>query len=1011
MKKIRLYTYDWKYEDIDGGMVIRIYGRTIERKNVCVKLYDFEPYCYFELPDMEWNEDTVNLVINKLNSSIQEKFRPIKRNLVYLKKLYYAHVRKSTEEEFKKTGMKYVDKTYPYILLTFQSLTAQRYYIKRAKTNAVFLGKERIVVIPRENDEYLTPILKLTTLRKIYMTGWIEVVCKDTIEPETLCDIEVDASWKKIKLYNSEEIPVFKELTFDNEANSMDFRRMPDSSIAEDIIFQSSAIVEEGDNKREFLFNVGKISPISGVEIIECDDETDLLMKRNEFIRKEKPNIIIGYNILGWDFKYEHERAKFNCCTQEYLKMSFLRGRSVEMYKSSWDSKAFSKNDIAYPLTEGILLIDVLPIVKRDYKLPSYTLKEVGMRFLGYTKDPVTAREIFQMFATKDPDKLAIIGKYCVQDSRVTRGVYKKLQTLISLIEHSKANNVPIIYLYTKGQQIKIVFQIFKYCTHNSFIFENGIYSTNLTGFQGGYVIDPIVGLHHYVTAPDFSSLYPSIMCSANTDYTKLVKDETISDEDCNVNKISSHKNCNHDSNRKTGKSDVVLCIETTTRFLKAEFAGNGILPILVKSLLTKRKEVKAQQKEVQKNIDKLEKELEIKPDTEKGIQLNQSQVLYIILECRQLALKVTANSMYGATGTISGYLPCLEISFTITEIGRKSINMAKRMSADFNALTIYGDTDSLFIKFPESYTLKQIQDESKKISNRSREIFPDPMLLDYDGKLIRSIIFFTKKRYALITCDTNGKIHMVLKKDGTPSDIPLITKKGIALQRRDNPPVTKMIYENLLVDIFMGVKEDDIIYNLYKNLDKMFNTYYSDKEFVLSKSITKSDLTEEFIKKQYFKATGEVKKGTLDKDEKKIMIAEIKAKDKSAFDGKYLAKQSHIVLADKMRNRGIPVSVGSRIDYLFTTRGDRRSKQEEKIEDFEYYQYNKKALKIDRLYTFEHCLIKPIDQLLEVALGIQGFMKTQYDLRCAKHRVNEVIKGFNKSNIKYRKKLTINFE
>jgi DNA polymerase elongation subunit (family B) len=43
------------------------------------------------------------------------------------------------------------------------------------------------------------------------------------------------------------------------------------------------------------------------------------------------------------------------------------------------------------------------------------------------------------------------------------------------------------------------------------------------------------------------------------------------------------------------------------------------------------------------------------------------------VLDGRQLALKVSANSVYGFTGATIGQLPCLEISSSVTSFGKIS--------------------------------------------------------------------------------------------------------------------------------------------------------------------------------------------------------------------------------------------------------------------------------------------------------------------------------------------------
>jgi len=44
------------------------------------------------------------------------------------------------------------------------------------------------------------------------------------------------------------------------------------------------------------------------------------------------------------------------------------------------------------------------------------------------------------------------------------------------------------------------------------------------------------------------------------------------------------------------------------------------------------------------------------------------------VLEGRQLALKISANSVYGFTGALVGQLPSLEISGSVTGYGRQMI-------------------------------------------------------------------------------------------------------------------------------------------------------------------------------------------------------------------------------------------------------------------------------------------------------------------------------------------------
>jgi DNA polymerase delta subunit 1 len=53
------------------------------------------------------------------------------------------------------------------------------------------------------------------------------------------------------------------------------------------------------------------------------------------------------------------------------------------------------------------------------------------------------------------------------------------------------------------------------------------------------------------------------------------------------------------------------------------------------------------------------------------------------VLDGRQLALKLSANSVYGFTGASIGKLPCLEISQSVTAFGRQMIERSRQLVED----------------------------------------------------------------------------------------------------------------------------------------------------------------------------------------------------------------------------------------------------------------------------------------------------------------------------------------
>merc|ERR1719221_1017900 len=118
--------------------------------------------------------------------------------------------------------------------------------------------------------------------------------------------------------------------------------------------------------------------------------------------------------------------------------------------------------------------------------------------------------------------------------------------------------------------------------------------------------------------------------------------------------------------------------------FLKKE-ARRGLLPMILEELLAARKRAKKAMAEAEDPLTKS------------------------VLNGRQLALKISANSVYGFTGATSGILPCLEISSSVTAFGRTMIDHTKKMVEEHyniekgyahDSLVVYGDTDSVMVKF-----------------------------------------------------------------------------------------------------------------------------------------------------------------------------------------------------------------------------------------------------------------------------------------------------------------------
>jgi DNA polymerase delta subunit 1 len=163
----------------------------------------------------------------------------------------------------------------------------------------------------------------------------------------------------------------------------------------------------------------------------------------------------------------------------------------------------------------------------------------------------------------------------------------------------------------------------------------------------------------------DFVSLYPSIMIAFNLSYETLL----VKGRDDQM-KYSISDDQIQDVELVPGQSPLL--------FMKPA-EGMGILPTLLTNLLNARKKAK----------------LEMKAATDPTMKQ--------ILNGRQLALKVSCNSIYGFCGAVrGGFLPCVPIAAAVTSIGRKLIDHTKdTICAHFtkangyvsDSRVVYGDT------------------------------------------------------------------------------------------------------------------------------------------------------------------------------------------------------------------------------------------------------------------------------------------------------------------------------
>jgi DNA polymerase elongation subunit (family B) len=790
-------------------VIIRIWGLNSNNDGVYVSVYDYEPYIYLELPteNIVWNETNRDMVCKRI-MDMTTKFPPCGYSLEFKYKLYYAHVDRCGNR-----------KKFPYLRIAFPSIIAINYFKACVKKGALYVPGLRNIAV-KVHEAKISPILKFLCQRDLSTAAWLDFkgrkIHKDC--QESTFDHEYQCSWKTFSVSKKKSLtgicPKPKIMSFDLEANSSNPNVMPDPTKPNDKIFQISCIISiQGDKEedyKKFLLSLGNPNPIPDTTIITFKSEKNLLMGFCKFIQQHNPNVLIGYNILGFDESYMIARAAYNGVEDEFKFQGGLVGVPCDIKEIKWGSAAYSEQSFSFVNKEGRLIVDMLPIVKRDYKLESYKLDSVAKHFkLSKFKQDLGHIGIFRCYREFTGKSLAEVGEYCVMDSVVCTLLFESLNTWVGLVEMANICKVAIFDLYTRGQQIKCFSQVCVDALKMNIVVEQDVYEVDENEkYVGAVLVKPKEGLYKNVLMFDFASLYPTIIIAYNICYTTLTENPDVPDSMCNILEWEDHYGCEHDEEVRKLKipKKKIICGKHRNRFLKYP---KGLLPTLVGNLLAARKEVR---KRGRKAKDEGNKDL-----------VN-------ILETRQISIKVSANSMYGMMGVKKGFLPLTEGASSVTAAGRqalfKTIDYIERVE---KGVVVYGDTDSVFAIWDNLKTPQECWAFSIELEKRFVGLFPSPMVLEFEEKIYSQLMMLSKKRYMAVV-GVLEKNEVVLEK--------AILTKGVVLTRRDNCVMLRNLYRKIVYQIFDGVNKDSIMSQIMDVMTTVIAWVCPTQDFIISKSV-----------------------------------------------------------------------------------------------------------------------------------------------------------------------------
>ena len=239
--------------------------------------------------------------------------------------------------------------------------------------------------------------------------------------------------------------------------------------------------------------------------------------------------------------------------------------------------------------------------------------------------------------------------------------------------------------------------------------------------------------------------------------------------------------------------SSEVYCPSKFNTNIGVHFLTRIVFFRLLEDLLYTRILIKAELKEISRQIT--EDEHHSKSSERKLKNLKRQ------LDVCQLGLKLISNVTYGYTSAnYSGRMPCVDLADSIVSKGRETLEQTINyinqwgIQSGTGAKVIYGDTDSVFISFPETSLSKAFEWAgflSKEITKRN----PHPMCIKLE-KIYQPCVLLAKKRYCGYAFESANQAT------------PTFDCKGIETVRRDSCIAASKILEKSIKILFESKKD-----------------------------------------------------------------------------------------------------------------------------------------------------------------------------------------------------------
>lgn len=244
--------------------------------------------------------------------------------------------------------------------------------------------------------------------------------------------------------------------------------------------------------------------------------ERELLLALASRIRHLDPDVILGWNVVGFDLEVLMRRCEALGLSVEQSSLGRLPGR-IEIQQD----RGFMRQSRAK--LSGRMVLDGIPLVRDALKLPDYRLGTVAHEVLGRGKlideeAPDAAAEITRLYL-EEPDALAA---YNLEDARLVMEILEHEDLLALTRERGRLSGMQLDRVAASIASFDLIY-IPELRRHGA-VAPSVDLERAAAPVMGGAVLDPVPGLARNVAVYDFKSLYPSLMRTFNIDPLALAR-------------------------------------------------------------------------------------------------------------------------------------------------------------------------------------------------------------------------------------------------------------------------------------------------------------------------------------------------------------------------------------------------------------------------------------------------------------------------------------------------------